>query len=321
MSTIPGWTISLMVVAVITMHVLGDIYNDNPEGYLHYYPDCVRIHPELNMTDEEAAMDLFCKQRDAPAGAIRVACVGDSITAVGHSSDKAHQYPSQLQIMLDVTHGQGTYSVTNLGACGATLSKTGASPYWNRSQYKALIAAKWDIVILMLGTNDARDIGSGGPEHWPATCNNASISSLDTCPFAVDYKAMLDVIKGLGTMPTGPEIYIMIPPPLMQQGAYGMNQTIINTIFPNLIPLIYQANKKNIHSMIDIYSGFGGVSDWKTKYPDQCVWPNSPWTPCVWYCDEQSCKPGQCHPNNVGCTHLAELVKESMLQSSIRMLV
>merc|ERR1712113_923380 len=126
--------------------------------------------------------------------------------------------------MLDVTRGRGKYSVTNLGACGATLSKTGASPYWKRPQYQALTAAKWDIVVLMLGTNDARDVGSGGPEHWPSTCNNVTNDNINSCPFAVDYKALLDVIKGLGRTSSPPEIYMMIPPPLMQQGAYAMNK-------------------------------------------------------------------------------------------------
>jgi hypothetical protein len=42
----------------------------------------------------------------------------------------------------------------------------GASPYWKSATYKALVANKWDVIIVMLGTNDARDVGSGGPEHW-----------------------------------------------------------------------------------------------------------------------------------------------------------
>ena len=28
----------------------------------------------------------------------------------------------------------------------------------------------------------------------------------------------------------------------------------------------------------------------------------------AWYCDKQSCAPGQCHPNDVGCAHLAQVV-------------
>lgn len=305
-------SIELMVMLCAFARCIATDANSLQRHDLHYFPDCERANPGLDLDEDAAAMDLVCKQRAAPPGAVRVACVGDSITAVGHSSDKAHQYPSQLQTMLDVTRGQGTYSVTNLGACGATLSKTGASPYWKRPQYQGLVGAKWDIVILMLGTNDARDVGSGGPEHWPTACNNVTIDNLHSCAFAVDYQALLDVIKGLGTTPAGPKIYLMIPPPLMQQGAYAMNQTIINTVFPRLIPLIYQANNGSLQGLIDIYSGFGGVSNWQSVFPESCVL-NSPWGPCVWYCDGQSCAPGQCHPNNVGCTHLAELVKENML--------
>ena len=45
------------------------------------------------------------------------------------------------------------------------FSLTAAHP-----QYKALTAAKWDIIIIMLGTNDAKDAGSHGPHNWPHTC-------------------------------------------------------------------------------------------------------------------------------------------------------
>lgn len=53
----------------------------------HYYPDCWVERGEM-----------VCAQRPASTSAIRVGCVGDSITAVGHTSSKAHQYPSQLQV-------------------------------------------------------------------------------------------------------------------------------------------------------------------------------------------------------------------------------
>ena len=64
-----------------------------------------------------ATFRLVCFQRAAAPGAIRVGCIGDSITAVGHTSSVAHHYPDQLQDILDAKHGNGTYSVTNLGVC------------------------------------------------------------------------------------------------------------------------------------------------------------------------------------------------------------
>lgn len=95
----------------------------------------------------------------------KIACVGDSITAGVHSSGAAHTYPSQLQDLLG-----DKYAVTNLGACGSTMLKHSNSPYWQRPQYKALTEAKWDVVVIMLGTNDAKDPGDGGPNNWLHDC-------------------------------------------------------------------------------------------------------------------------------------------------------
>lgn len=273
----------------------------------HYLPDCWPRHP-----DHPSESDLVCSQRQSSKGAVKVACVGDSITAVGHTSSKAHQYPSQLQTMLDSERGTGTYSVTNLGCCGTTLRKNGASPYWHSPQFRALTESTWDVVIIMLGTNDARDVASGGPEHWPVECNTASVETLGNCEFARDYAALLDIVMGLGHNATQPDVFLMIPPPLMQQGAYGMNQTIINSVFPELIPNIARANRNIVRGVIDVYTAMGGAPDWKKKFPPKCTL-NSTWPPCRWYCDEQSCNPGQCHPNDVGCTYLAEIVKRGWL--------
>merc|ERR1711907_144086 len=60
---------------------------------------------------------------------------------------------------MTVEHAAGKFAVTNLGACGSTMLKKANSPYWKRPQMKALTSAKWDILIIMLGTNDAKDPG------------------------------------------------------------------------------------------------------------------------------------------------------------------
>ena len=115
-----------------------------------------------------------------------------------------------------------------------------------------------------------------------------------------------------------PEVHIMIPPPLMQNNAYNMNQTIINTIFPQLIPLIAAANADIVTSVIDVYRGMGGVPapKWKTVMPKKCTL-NSTYPPCRWYCDAQSCSPGQCHPNDVGCAKLAQVVYDGWLGKTL----
>lgn len=80
--------------------------------------------------------------------------IGDSITAGVHSEGtptQAMTYPAQLGEMLNKKY-PNKYKVTNLGACGSTMMKGADSPYWQRPQFKALTAAKWDIIIIMLGT-------------------------------------------------------------------------------------------------------------------------------------------------------------------------
>ena len=60
----------------------------------------------------------------------------------------------------------GKFQVTNLGACGSTMLKGGDSPYWKRPQYASLTNNTWDVITIMLGTNDAKDPNSGGPNNW-----------------------------------------------------------------------------------------------------------------------------------------------------------
>ena len=188
----------------------------------HYSRDCYH--------DDAVSGTIVCAQRRAAnASAVRVACIGDSITAVGHTSSTAHHWPDQLQGILDAQRGNGTYSVTNLGVCGSTLQKEAAKPWWTTGAYKALVAARWDVVFVMLGTNDAAPTAQG---YWPAAnhahCDAATAATLQSCNFAATYKELLDVIATVGPdAATPPEVHIMIPPPLMQNGAYNMNQTII----------------------------------------------------------------------------------------------
>lgn len=115
------------------------------------FPDCNRVHPKSHLPVKEAANDLYCEQKGkGNAGAVRIACVGDSITAGVHSTGGIHTYPGQLQLFLDKKYGEGKYAVTNLGACGSTMLKSGDSPYWKRPQYQSLINNTWDVVIIQV---------------------------------------------------------------------------------------------------------------------------------------------------------------------------
>lgn len=88
---------------------------------------------------------------------IKVACIGDSVTA-GYllGNPLTDSYPSQLQNLLG-----NTFEVQNFGHSGATLLKKGSKPYYKTEQYKNAIAYKPDIAIIHLGLNDT------DPRNWP----------------------------------------------------------------------------------------------------------------------------------------------------------
>ena len=232
-----------------------------------------------------------------------IAGIGDSITAGVHSEGAGMTYPGQLETMLNKKY-PNKYKVTNLGACGSTMMKGADSPYWKRPQYAALTAAKWDIIIIMLGTNDAKDAGNHGPHNWPHNCTGAGAH---TCPFAADYKSMVDLVRTLGAAPgTAPAIYTAVPPPLMQHGAYGMNSTVINTVFPDLVRTI-NADNKLPGAAIDVFAALGGVPTWPTTFPTNgCTLNNTNVAKCGYYCEaSQKWTCDQCHPDNLGYTEMA----------------
>jgi len=272
------------------------------------FPDCVRAHPDVELDVKDAADDLVCHQKSASKEAIRIGCIGDSITAGVCSSGGDHPYPQQLQTLLDEAYGEGVYSVTNLGACGSTMLKKGNSPYWDRPQYSTLTSNKWDIITIMLGTNDAKDPESHGPDNWHHDCSDDTGAHTAGCTFAQDFKDMINEVRKLGTTDgVEPKVYGVIPPPLMQEFAIGANRTVINTVYPKLVPLISSENQ--LTGTIDVFSGMGGVENWKSTFPGSCQIGSS-WSPCKWWCDKQNCD--QCHPNDDGYAHLATVMQAGL---------
>ena len=89
-------------------------------------------------------------------GQIKVACIGDSIT-YGHGITDwtKNSYPVLLQELL----GED-YHVANFGSSGACVNPDGDQPYMKREVYQAAVAYDADIIVFMMGTNDAK------PENW-----------------------------------------------------------------------------------------------------------------------------------------------------------
>ncbi|HEU4790095.1 MAG TPA: GDSL-type esterase/lipase family protein [Flavobacterium sp.] len=106
---------------------------------------------------------------------VKVACIGDSVTA-GYllANPEKDSYPSQLQVMMG-----NSYEIKNFGYSGATLLKKGQKPYYKTKQCADAIAFAPDIAIIHLGLNDT------DPRSWPNYKDE----------FDADYAWILDTLK------------------------------------------------------------------------------------------------------------------------------
>ena len=89
------------------------------------------------------------------------------------------------------------------------MLKKSSSPFWDRPQFQTLIHNTWDIIIIMLGTNDAHndcnEPGSrkGCTSDWRYDCGGPVDTNLKNCTFADDFQAMVKLVKTLGTTAVG----------------------------------------------------------------------------------------------------------------------
>ena len=95
-------------------------------------------------------------------GQIKIACVGDSIT-YGHGITgwPANTYPYVLQKLL----GKG-YHVCNFGASGRSVHPVTDRPYVKEPHYPESLAYQADVVVFMMGTNDAKVSNWHGSEAF-----------------------------------------------------------------------------------------------------------------------------------------------------------
>jgi acyl-CoA thioesterase-1 len=144
--------------------------------------------------------------------AAKIACVGDSITwgwSVGGPTSPT-AYPALLQNLVGSQH-----TVNNYGYSGATMLKQGDVPYWNQTVYTSSTAWNPDVVVIMLGSNDAKS------QNWQYNTN-----------FASDYAAMIAHYRALGA-----KVYVMTPPPVYNSGNYGITPAVVNG---QVVPLVRQ---------------------------------------------------------------------------------
>ncbi|MGA2387059.1 MAG: GDSL-type esterase/lipase family protein [Candidatus Bathyarchaeia archaeon] len=149
---------------------------------------------------------------------IRVACLGDSLTC-------GTAYPVDLWLMLG-----SNYVVGNFGINGATVFLKSDNPYMTTPAYHVAKRFNPQIVIIMLGTNDAN----------PALNESNAV-------FISDYVQLVSAFQGLSSKP---KVWIAEPPPIFNNTAGLSGQYFVQ----NIIPDIAQVANETGASLIDVYN-------------------------------------------------------------------
>ncbi len=206
--------------------------------------------------------------------AIRVACIGNSITD-GHGIDMAtqHGYPALLQRKL----GDG-YWVKNFGVSGRTLLNKGDFPYMNEVAWKDALAFNPDIVIIKLGTNDSK------PQNWQHSAEfKHDLEQLLTSLAP----ALAQPVKKKGKKAKNPvvsktKIILCTPIPAFKS-SWDINDSVITN---EIIPLQQEIARKYGLQVIDLHTLFADSAD--------------------------LVQPDGIHPNGKGVQRMAEIIANEL---------
>ena len=194
---------------------------DHGFGFGHWF----KYHDQL-LTD----LGNWLKDRQTPKpGAIRVACIGNSITD-GHGIDMrtAFGYPALLQKKLG-----SDYWVKNFGVSSRTLLNKGDFPYMNEVAWQDAQAFKPDVVVIKLGTNDSK------PQNWQ---------------FGSEFRQDLEqMVKALSPA----RILLCTPIPAFKP-SWDISDSVITQ---SIIPIQKEVAKKYKLQVVDLHSLFAGAED------------------------------------------------------------
>ncbi len=157
--------------------------------------------------------------------ATRVACIGDSITHGG-------EYTYRLKDMLGPN-----YKVGNFGVDGSAVSLSSEKPYMNQSKFREALEFRPNVVLIMLGTNDAN------PEFADQASFESAYSELVASFQALEGKQLIWMVKSPPAFTDNPDF----------------NETYLaTTLLPSIDKL---ADEMNLPT-VDVHSAFGNHSEY-----------------------------------------------------------
>ncbi|TWU47034.1 GDSL-type esterase/lipase family protein [Rubripirellula reticaptiva] len=177
----------------------------------------------------DASVAFLTKLGYLPIKTSTVACVGDSITA--------GPYPSLLQAALG-----DEWLIVNCGKGAATVIDGTLRPYHTLPEYQKALNANPDVVIIMLGTNDAN------PKWWDDQDRKTSFDGSPGAEFRMRYVSLIESFEQL---PKSPRILLATPMPIfpgkesrdqMQEERVGRRAHLINDVIPQIRQIAAERN-------------------------------------------------------------------------------
>lgn len=186
------WESDACVSAVVMTNVVPEVQPGSADEQYVAIDDADYLGIDV-LGKEEMGEDAFTLDADGimrSPSPVSIVCVGNSITEGWGLSSMMLSWPAQLQHMLG-----SDYTVINCGASGTTMSREAKDTYWTTGRYATAKAAKPQILIIALGTNDA--------DNWRWVQYGKD--------FRTDYMAMIEEFRANGSDPI---IYCTMAPPL-----------------------------------------------------------------------------------------------------------
>jgi lysophospholipase L1-like esterase len=160
--------------------------------------------------------------------AIRIACIGDTITDMSNYPKVIAQY---LAAAGDHTK---TYDIRNFGAPDTTVVMT-EKPWIKSPKAAAALEFQPQIVVIEIGTQDTQK-----GKNWNAIAT-----------FPAEYK---NLVNAFASLPSKPKIYICLPPPIYGTTGWGMSE---DNLTSTVIPGIQQVAKELNLPVIDLHTALG----------------------------------------------------------------
>jgi lysophospholipase L1-like esterase len=179
------------------------------------------------------ALDSFHVDPAPALGRKKVACVGDSITyGCFVAGQPWNSYPKQLGRLLG-----RDYLVANFGYTNRAVIKSADYPYTGEKLYKKSLEFLPDIVIIMLGSNDTKEI------NWDAEA----------------YKRdMTDLIDSYMQLDSHPEVMLMLPPPVFRMLGKERWDIRGKVLQNELLPICRRIAEEKSLALIDANTPFKG---------------------------------------------------------------